>query len=48
MSFGAVRRIERRVDFGEIPDVRTMDDGGAEPDRLRSDFGRRGSRASRP
>ena len=33
-EFGAMRGVERRVDFGEIPDMRAMQDGGAEPDRL--------------
>ncbi len=27
---GAMRLVERRVDFGEIPDMRAMQDGGAE------------------
>ena len=33
-QLGAVRGVERRIDFGEIPDMRPMQDGGAELDRL--------------
>src|SRR5262249_4269003 len=31
---GAMRGVERRVDFGEVPDIRSVQDGGAELDRL--------------
>ena len=33
-ELGAARGIERLVNLREIPDMRAMDDGGAEPDRL--------------